>query len=138
MQNMQNFCDEFVQNYQGVTLPLDFELNIGASSGEEFQSPQKITQKRGFQKYPLIDNATPVSPINRLPDTLDDLCPSGTMSPLRFSSPEPEIIDLTNPRENVERRKEFMWCCIECRHYNPFHKDICEKCQHHKDARCDC
>lgn len=132
---MQNFCDEFVQNNQGVTLPLDFELQVGTSSGEEFQSPQKITQKRGFQKYPLNDNATPVSPINRLPDTLDDLCLSGTMSPLRFSSPEPEIIDLTNPRENLERRKEFMWCCIECRHYNSLTKDVCEKCQHHKDAR---
>lgn len=134
---MQKFCDEFVQNYQGATLPLDFELTIPLSESEEFQSPQKITQKRGFQKYPTINNGAPISPINSIPDTLDDLCPSGTMSALRFSTPEPEIIDLTNPRENLEKKKEFMWCCIECRHYNSLTKDICEKCQHHKDARCD-
>ena len=138
MQTMQQYCAKVVEDNQPLTLPLEFSLNSGVSSEEEFQSPQKITQKKGFLKFPPLGEDPDTSSINRLPDTLDDLCPSGTMSPLRFSSPEPEIIDLTNPRENVERRKEFMWCCIECRHYNPFHKDICEKCQHHKDARCDC
>lgn len=137
MQTMQKFCDDFTQHNQAVTLPFDLTLDLNTSSGEEFQSPQKITHKKGFQKYPLMDNGVVASPVNYSPDTIDDMCLSGTMSPLRFSSPEPEIIDLTNPRENLERRREIMWCCIECRHYNSLTKDTCEKCQHHKDARCD-
>lgn len=135
---MQNLCTKVVEDNQAFTLPLEFSLNSGVTSEEEFQSPQKITQKKGFLRFPHLDEDPDISSYNRLPDTLDALYPSGMMSPLRFSSPEPEIIDLTNPRENLERKKELMWCCFQCRHYNSLNRDSCEKCQNHRDARCDC
>lgn len=52
MQNMQNFCAKVVEDNQPYTLPLEFSLNSGVSSEEEFQSPQKNNSEKGIPEIP--------------------------------------------------------------------------------------
>lgn len=80
-------------------------------------SPQRLREHNSFAPTPAN------SVIDLVEDSVGD------------NNEECEIIDLTDPQVLLEMRREVMWQCYYCKHYNDCHYEACGNCHHPKDQR---